>query len=145
MAIRKPLASSLGNAASIKDPGRITSKACAGAILGLKGEGPEMPIMARVLLLLACCFAATAQAQATLTLSCKGTTNNGAEPDVKQPISMGIIVNFTSRTVQGFGFPGLIDYPVMITAANDVTIAFSGRQEILTSLSSTQGYNKGTI
>ena len=39
---------------------------------------------------------------------------------------MGIIVNFTNRTVQGFGSPGLIDYPVKITAWNDVTVAFGG-------------------
>jgi len=43
-----------------------------------------------------------------------------------EPVSMGIIVNFTNRTVQGFGSPGLIDYPVKITAWNDVTVAFGG-------------------
>jgi hypothetical protein len=52
---------------------------------------------------------------------------------------MGIIVNFTERTVQGFGFPGLIDYPVKITGANDVTVAFSGRQEVWSSVSSIEG------
>jgi len=39
---------------------------------------------------------------------------------------MGIILNFTERTVQGFGDPGLIDIPAKITAANDVTVAFAG-------------------
>jgi hypothetical protein len=39
---------------------------------------------------------------------------------------MGIIVNFTKRTVQGFGYPGLLDFPVNITAWNDVTVAFAG-------------------
>jgi hypothetical protein len=37
---------------------------------------------------------------------------------------MGIIVNFTNKTVQGFGAPGVLDYPVKITASNDVTVAF---------------------
>jgi hypothetical protein len=44
-----------------------------------------------------------------------------------EAISMGIIVNFTARTVQGFGFPG--DDPVKITAWDDVTVAFSGSKK----------------
>ena len=56
-----------------------------------------------------------------------------------QPISMGLMVNFTSGTVQGFGTPGLLDYPVRITAANDVTIAFSGSQAIMNSRFSITG------
>jgi hypothetical protein len=72
----------------------------------------------------------TAQAaDTTLTLACQGTTTLGSEGK-PQPISMGIIVNFTKRTVQGFGHPGWIDYPVQITAWNDVTVAFSGSQAI---------------
>jgi hypothetical protein len=61
--------------------------------------------------------------------------------DEKTPVSMGIIVNFTAGTVQGFGFPGLIDYPVKITASNDVTIAFSGSQLLFggSQLASTMG------
>jgi hypothetical protein len=87
------------------------------------------------LLLLAWSVVATAQAQlATLTLTCKGTTTDGSDPNAKQPISMGIIVNFTDRTVQGIG-----DYPVMITAANDVIVVFGGHQQVLTSLSSISG------
>ena len=81
-------------------------------------------------LLLAWSFVATAFAQpATLTLACKGTATGGWDPDTKHPISMGIVVNFTDHTVEGFGFPGLINYPVRgrITAANDVTIAFGGQ------------------
>jgi hypothetical protein len=74
-------------------------------------------------------FVATAQAQpATLTLSCKGTTTAPMIPDEKpQPISMGIVVNFSTRTVQGFVVPEF-EFPVMITAANDVMVAFSGEQ-----------------
>jgi hypothetical protein len=64
----------------------------------------------------------TAQAaDSILTLACQGTTTSGSE-EKPQPISMGIIVNFTKRTVQGFGHPGWIDYPVQITAWN----GFSG-------------------
>jgi hypothetical protein len=40
---------------------------------------------------------------------------------------MGIIINYTTRTVQGLN-PGLTDYPVAITTANDVTVAFGGEQ-----------------
>ena len=39
---------------------------------------------------------------------------------------MGVIVNFASGAVQGFGTPGLLDVPVKITGINEVTIAFSG-------------------
>lgn len=89
--------------------------------------------------LLALGFIATAQAQpTTLTLACQGKTNSVTNPD--EPISMGIIVNFTNRTVQGFGFPGLIDIPVKITAANEVTVAFEGHQQVFpTSIESIQG------
>ena len=74
-----------------------------------------------------CCWAlsaASAPADTTLTPACQGTTALGSEDP--QRVSMGIIVNFTKRTVQGFGHPGLIDYPVQITAWNDVTVAFGG-------------------
>jgi hypothetical protein len=46
-------------------------------------------------------------ADTTLTLACKGTTTDTAKEDSKpEPFSMGIIVNFTTRTVTGFTFPG---------------------------------------
>ena len=44
-----------------------------------------------------------------------------------------------ARTVQGFGHPGLIDYPVKITAWNEVTVAFSGSLDIKSSMLSTTG------
>ena len=60
----------------------------------------------------------TAQAaDTTLTLACQGTATSGVEDAKPEPVSMGIIVNFTKRTVQGFGHPGLIDYPVQIPSA----------------------------
>jgi hypothetical protein len=72
----------------------------------------------------------TAQAaDTTLTLACQGTIF-GSEGFAKpEPISMGIIVNFTNRTVQGFGHPGFWDYPVKITAWNEVTVVFGGSTE----------------
>jgi hypothetical protein len=81
--------------------------------------------------LMQCGFVTTAQAQpATLTLACKGTTT---EHDMSgdqdpQPISMGIIVNLTDRTVQGFGYPFDIE-PLKIGYANDVEVRFGGEQE----------------
>jgi hypothetical protein len=71
---------------------------------------------------------AATQVGPALTLACNGTTTtSGKSEDAKpEPISMGIIVNFATRMVQGFGTPGLFDYPVKVTAANDVTVAFSG-------------------
>jgi hypothetical protein len=97
-----------------------------------------MHTMVGVLLLLL--HSTTAQAQpATLTLACKGTTIAGYADAKPEPISMGVILNFTARTVQGFGYPGLIDIPVKITAANDVTVAFGGSQQVLTSVSSIMG------
>src|ERR1700730_10531810 len=83
-------------------------------------------------LLYAVLWFASDQAQAqqgTLTLACKGTRTDysGARDKMldKAPVSMGVIVNFTVRTVKGFTHPAL-DYPVEIIEANDVTITFYG-------------------
>jgi len=73
------------------------------------------------------CLSATAQAaDSTLTLACQGTTTDTTKEDAKpEPVSMGIIVNFTARTVTGFTYPGA-DFPVTITSFDDVHILFSG-------------------
>ena len=65
----------------------------------------------------------TAQAAepATLTLACKGTATSGAEGAKPEPISMGIIVNFTNNTVQSQG----CGFPIGIVEVNEVTIIFS--------------------
>ena len=59
------------------------------------------------------CLPMTARAaDTTLTLACEGTTTDkmkDAKDAKPAPISMGIIVNFTNGTIQGFGYPGLID------------------------------------
>jgi hypothetical protein len=94
-----------------------------------------MHAMAGVLLLLL--HSTTVQAQpATLTLACKGTTTEGHADAKPDPISMSVIINFTARIVQGFGY---LDFPVKITAANDLTVAFGGSQQILTLVSSITG------
>ena len=103
----------------------------------LKVEGAAMPTgtgMFRTvgaLLILGWSFTAGAQAEPNmLTLACKGTTTLTTVPDAKpEPISMGIIVNWATRTVQGFSTPGW-DFPVNVKAANDVIIDFGGQQEI---------------
>jgi hypothetical protein len=77
-------------------------------------------------------FVATAQAQPTaLTLSCKGTTTEYLLSgfDV-QPKSMGIIVNVTDRTVQGFDFPFDTE-PLKIIDVSDTEVRFGGKQETL--------------
>jgi hypothetical protein len=69
-----------------------------------------------------------AEPTGTLALACNGTTTDITPPDAKpEPISMGIMVNFTTRTVQGFGSPGSADIPVNIHGVNDVTITFGGQ------------------
>src|SRR5262245_49436226 len=68
-------------------------------------------------------------ADSVLTLACQGeaiyiepkTGSRREEPRY----SMGIIVNFTARTVQGFETRGVV-YPIKITKMNDVVINFDG-------------------
>ena len=63
-------------------------------------------------------------AAATLALACEGTVDDKIKRDAKpEPISMGIIVNFTSRTVTGFRGA---NFPVAITTIDDVHISFRG-------------------
>jgi hypothetical protein len=62
-----------------------------------------------------------------LTLACTGTMANPTTPDDKPvPVSMGIVVNFTTRSVHGFNVAGLADFPVKIVAINDAIITFFG-------------------
>jgi hypothetical protein len=63
---------------------------------------------------------------------------SGLEDAKPEATSMGIIVNFTNRTVQGFGLPGVMDYPVKITA-NEVTITFAGSDADEIAKASTMG------
>jgi hypothetical protein len=66
---------------------------------------------------------ATAQAAettGTLTLACQGTATQATEPDAKEPISMAIVLNFTTRTLQGFPHIGDAE----ITKVDDGQIVF---------------------
>jgi hypothetical protein len=82
----------------------------------------------------------TAQAaDTTLTLACEGTTTDKMKDAKPAPISMGIIVNFTKNTVQGFGIPGVSDHPVKIRGMNDARIVFDGSHDNGTSVASITG------
>jgi hypothetical protein len=82
----------------------------------------------------------TAQAaDTTLTLACEGTTTDKMKDAKPAPISMGIIVNFTKNTVQGFGIPGVSDHPVKIRGMNDARIVFDGAHDDGTSAASITG------
>ena len=69
----------------------------------------------------------TAQAaDTTLTLACQGTTTatTAGTEDKPEPISMGIIVNFTKKTVHGFGDPFLGEQPINITGITETAVYF---------------------
>jgi len=67
----------------------------------------------------------------TLTLTCQGTVTDNIKPDAKpEQITMGVVVNFTARTVAGFTYPGLEEFPVVIhKTASEVLITFAGSNE----------------
>jgi hypothetical protein len=77
-------------------------------------------------------------ADETLTLACQGTVTTKVflgkfvdnEPE---PISMGLIVNFTKRTVQGTGRwgPWLFDDQLPITELTEGTVVFEGFSKFL--------------
>ena len=73
--------------------------------------------------------AALAQQAGLTSLACKGTKTTSifypTKKEEKEPISMGIIVDFNAGTVQGFSY----NYPVMIEHADEAKIQFSGHAE----------------
>ena len=85
-----------------------------------------MKLVAAMILVAALATIAQAAEAETVTLACSGTTVEGYEGAKPNPTSMSLIVNFTAGTVQGFGYPGLLDFPVKITGINDVTVSFGG-------------------
>jgi hypothetical protein len=68
------------------------------------------------------CGLVTAQvADTTLALACEGTVKE----DIKLnpiPVSMGIIINFSDRTIKGFGVPGIDT--VEITSVTETSFRF---------------------
>jgi hypothetical protein len=88
------------------------------------GFSPMLRSCSRVISLIAivACLSMTAQAaDETLTLVCKGTVQRNAMKS--EPVSVGIIVNFTARTITGFTLEKL---PLTMLNSNDTTVQFSG-------------------
>jgi hypothetical protein len=76
------------------------------------------------------CDLVTSQAaDTTLTLACQGTAASGVEDAKPQQITMRIVINFDVRTVAGFTYPGLEEFPVVVRDANEVHITFAGSNE----------------
>jgi hypothetical protein len=79
---------------------------------------------------------AQAAEPATLTLACQGTVtikSSGPLEYDPDPVSMGLIVNFTARTVQGTARwgPYLFDDKLQIIEWNEVTVVFEGFSRFL--------------
>jgi hypothetical protein len=82
----------------------------------------------------------TAQAaDTTLTLACKGTTTAGYEGAKPEPLSMGIIVNFTKQTVHGFGDPFFGEQLIKITGITETVVYFGASDKVLTTSRSVIG------
>ena len=69
-------------------------------------------------------------ADTTLTLACQGTTTAGTEDAKPEPVSMGIIVNFTKKTVHGFGDAFLGEPSIKITGVTETSVYFSARDKL---------------
>ena len=72
-------------------------------------------------------------AEETLTVTCKGTATIRADSAKPDPLSMGLIVNFTTRTVVGNARqrPYVFDDQLQITEWNEVTVIFRGFSQFL--------------
>jgi hypothetical protein len=86
----------------------------------------------RASILLALAALSTVQAAeptGTLTLACDGTATTPKENAKPQPVSMGIVVNFTARTVHGFPYSGF-DLQIMSTQRTDYLLKCKPAQRI---------------
>src|SRR5262249_53792269 len=82
---------------------------------------------AAMLLALYSLSTSSAQAADTLMLACKGPSIDLTKGDAKPEATyMGIIVNFTTRTVDLSSWPRE-EAPIEISEMNDVQITFGGR------------------
>ena len=85
-----------------------------------------------IMLMMVTFLSMTAEAaDETLPLACQGTVTETVMEEEKkpEPISMGILVNFTNSTVQGFGNPDPNeDFPIKITGLSEVIISFQGKR-----------------
>jgi hypothetical protein len=85
---------------------------------------------AAIAMILVAGLSTTAQAveTGTLTLACKGTIGKAYQNVDPEPLSMGLVVNFTAGTVQGF--PHLQYVPIIkITGMNETTVEFGGSND----------------
>jgi len=80
-------------------------------------------------------------ADTTLTLACAGTSTLAVPDAQPEPYRMSIIFNFTTRIVQGINSPAFpeLNYPIKITGADDVAVAFRGSGQVLDGVASTAG------
>ena len=78
-------------------------------------------------------IAAQAAAPETLTLTCKGTAAIRTDFPKPYPLSMDLIVDFTTRTVQGTARqrPYVFDDQLQITEWNEATVIFRGFSQFL--------------
>ena len=69
----------------------------------------------------------------TLSLTCKGTATIRADVPKPYPLSMDLIVDFTTRTVQGNARqrPYVFDDQLQIAEWNEVTVIFQGFSKFL--------------
>jgi hypothetical protein len=77
------------------------------------------------------CLSVTARAaDTTLTLACQGTATTGMEDAKPEPVSMGIIVNFTKNTVHGFGDPYFGEQLLKITRITETAVHFGASDKL---------------
>ena len=78
-------------------------------------------------------IAAQAAAPETPTLTCKGTAAIRADFPKPYPLSMDLVVDFTTRTVQGTARqrPYVFDDQLQITEWNEATVIFRGFSQFL--------------
>jgi hypothetical protein len=77
------------------------------------------------------CGVQAAEPTGTVSLACEGTATDKThliEPAKPEPVSMGLIINFTTNTVAGFErvFPSLSADRVKIIGVDKTTFGFSG-------------------
>ena len=84
-----------------------------------------MALIAQIALaVVALSTAQAAEPTGTMTLACQGTTGRSAlSPDTeREPISMAIVLNFTAKTIEGFGDK----YSIKINDDSELAVAFFG-------------------
>ena len=94
-----------------------------------EGRGTKSKATAATLLVVTALSIPAQAQQDVLTLACKGTPTS-TEGEKPTPVSKGLIVNLTARTIQGFNDLLFREPPDEITGFNDTTIQFFSRREL---------------